>query len=55
MLSLGAVVFCVGTTARLGGQFVVVNYTSVQSVRLSTRHASLGTALHVSPLPQHPS
>ena len=30
-LSLGGVVFCMGTTARLAGQFNNVHYTGVQS------------------------
>lgn len=32
-MSLGGVVFCLGTTARLAGQFNNVHYTGVQSVR----------------------
>ena len=37
-LSLGGVVFCMGTTARLAGQFNNVHYTAVQSVG---NHAAL--------------
>ncbi len=36
-LSLGGVIFCMGTTARLAGQFNNVHYTGVQSV--STKEA----------------
>ena len=36
-LSLGGVMFCMGTTARLAGQFNSVHYTGVQSV--STKEA----------------
>ena len=41
-LSLGGVVFCMGTTARLAGQFNNVHYTAVQSVG---NHAALWMSL----------
>ena len=40
LMSLGGVVFCMGTTARLAGQFNNVHYTGVQSV--SRRHMPRG-------------
>ena len=45
-LSLGGVMFCMGTTARLAGQFNNVHYTGVQSVSSRVAYCTVKGEAH---------